>query len=559
MRLPKLVIASLAFVLAGGAYADLTGPFVNEGREYYVETSCQNWHEAESQAVTLGGHLVSIGDAEENDFVTGLIPWHAGWWVGLSDQVTESDWVWSDGSPTTFLSWNQPYEPNGGTGENCAEIGDTGTWNDLNCDGHCIGAILEFEYENVLPDWTMASIDQAIARWSMGMAYDSNRQVTVMFGGRSLSWPFELLSDTWEFDGTAWTQVITANAPTPRFWHTMAYDSNRQRIVLFGGGDRDTTALTAETWEYDGTNWQEVNTIHSPPAMDGMSMAFDGHSNTMVLFGGQAVAGVFDDTWVYDGYDWSEVVTPTSPPQSNLAAMAFDSVRNKVVLFGPGDVNDPESPVMPTWEFDGADWTMVSSLASPLRRWAHTMVYDDARQKMVLFGGFSPVYLSGSQMNDTWEYDGSDWTQVTPTHVPGPREQHGMAYDSARKRVVMFGGVGGSAGDDTWEYIGELTPSEQIDNTLEFIDYAVADGSLEGTGLGRSAGGRLEAFSHMIESAGVLIENEQNADACDLLLSVRKKTDGQRAPTDFVAGPAAVELEQLIRDLLDSLECVPEH
>jgi len=142
MILSRVIIAGLVLVFIGSANAALTGPYVYEGNEYYVVTNCQDWHEAESQAVGLGGHLVSISDSDENDFVASIIPWGGGWWTGLSDQITEGDWVWSDGSATTYLSWNQPYEPNGGINENCVEMGNTGVWNDLPCD-RCIGAILE--------------------------------------------------------------------------------------------------------------------------------------------------------------------------------------------------------------------------------------------------------------------------------------------------------------------------------------------------------------------------------------------------------------------------------
>jgi hypothetical protein len=142
MRLVKVIFIMLGVLVASNSNAALTGPFAFDGHDYYVVTNCQNWQQAEDQALGLGGHLVSISDSDENDFVASIIPWGGGWWTGLSDQVSEGNWVWTDGSPTTFFSWNMPYEPNGGTGENCVEMGNSGAWNDLPCD-RCIGAILE--------------------------------------------------------------------------------------------------------------------------------------------------------------------------------------------------------------------------------------------------------------------------------------------------------------------------------------------------------------------------------------------------------------------------------
>ena len=123
--------------------------------------------------------------------------------------------------------------------------------------------------------------------------------------------------------------------------------------------------------------------------------------------------------------------------------------------------------------------------------------------------------------------------------------------------MVIFGGIGESTGDDTWEYIDELTPLEQVDNTLRLIDYAVADGSLEGSGSGGSSDGRLGALVNMIENAGVLVDDGLITEACVQLLNASKRTDGLSPPKDFVTGPAAVELEQLIQDMMESLDCSP--
>jgi hypothetical protein len=529
------------------------GPVMYGGHEYYlVESGAGTWQHVEDYAVELGGHLASINDAEEETFIRAFVLANhhgGGYWIGLHRQSISDPWEWVNGDLVEYTNWA------GGPGGDCVNFITTGPrWEIWPCSERRLGIVEVNPGTAELPDWELISINPGTARWSMSMAYDSDRNVVVMFGGRSLNPPFGLLSDTWEWDGTSWSQVTTQNAPAPRFWHAMAYDSHRQRVVLFGGGDRDTATLYADTWEYDGVDWQHINTPHSPPAMDQMSMAYDSRSNETVLFGGQGLSGDFNATWKYDGLDWVEVNTASSPPRGSLAAMAYDAARGQVVFFGSGVVFEPPTDAA-TWEFDGGDWTQVNTLISPPGRWAHAMAYDSYRQRIVLFGGFGPSLDAGSQLDDTWEYDGSLWTQVSTPNLPGQREQHCMAYDSTRRRVVMFGGVGGVSGDDTWEYVDLLTPSEEADNILRFIDYAVSDGVLEGEGKGRSAKGRLTAFINKIESARRLIESGSVSDACDQLSDALQRTDGQTPPPDFVGGEAAPEVMDMIGELMTALGC----
>ncbi|MHA7630515.1 hypothetical protein [Corallococcus sp. M7] len=43
-------------------------------------------------------------------------------------------------------------------------------------------------------------------------------------------------------------------------------------------------------------------------------------------------------------------------------------------------------------------------------------------------------------LNDTWEWDGTNWEQKAPAAAPSARMRHGLAYDSAGQRIVLFGG-----------------------------------------------------------------------------------------------------------------------
>src|SRR5262245_11281982 len=78
----------------------------------------------------------------------------------------------------------------------------------------------------------------------------------------------------------------------------------------------------------------------------------------------------------------------------------------------------------------------------PSIRRGPVMAYDSARHRLVLFGGYS-ARLGESRLGDTWEWDGDIWRRVSTTG-PSPRAGHAMAYDSARGRVVLFGGYDGT-------------------------------------------------------------------------------------------------------------------
>jgi hypothetical protein len=83
----------------------------------------------------------------------------------------------------------------------------------------------------------------------------------------------------------------------------------------------------------------------------------------------------------------------------------------------------------------------------------------------------------------------------------------------------------------------------------------VEDGSLTGDGPGNSAEHRLNALRNMIESAGYMIEQGQYEEACQQLMDVYRRVDGQPRPPDFVTGEAASQLAELILDLMADLGC----
>lgn len=101
------------------------------------------WQSAEAFAVALGGHLVTIDDAAENEFLrTTFLPISAeqeDLWIGLisptGDVVDTANWIWTSGSAAAYRNWRagQPDDqPPAGPNDRYAamnfRLASDGTW-----------------------------------------------------------------------------------------------------------------------------------------------------------------------------------------------------------------------------------------------------------------------------------------------------------------------------------------------------------------------------------------------------------------------------------------------
>nr|ADN13081.1 C-type lectin domain protein [Gloeothece verrucosa PCC 7822] len=100
--------------------------------KYYLLSNFSFWQEAQNQAENLGGNLVTINDAAENQFLSDTFGNEEPLWIGLTDQNEEGNFTWISGEAVTYTNWF-PGEPNNfGGNENYVGInyGNTGAWND---------------------------------------------------------------------------------------------------------------------------------------------------------------------------------------------------------------------------------------------------------------------------------------------------------------------------------------------------------------------------------------------------------------------------------------------
>src|SRR5258706_130610 len=208
-----------------------------------------------------------------------------------------------------------------------------------------------------------------------------------------------------------WGQQSPAQSPPGLVYAGMAYDSLRGRTVLFGGG--------TDTWEWDGSRWTAISTTIAPGSSIGPGMVYDSDRHVTVLLDNNG------NTWEWNGSSWVKVSTGASPPARVWTSMAYDAQLGVTVMWG-GDHIEPFllGPINDTWLWDGTNWTRDWTAATPIYRAGQAMAYDSARGRIVLFGGTDEGF-PGITYNDTWEFGSGI---VTPAGNPGLSFQANMIY-----------------------------------------------------------------------------------------------------------------------------------
>jgi hypothetical protein len=272
-------------------------------------------------------------------------------------------------------------------------------------------------------------------RVNAAMAFDPSTQSVLLFGGLGTS---TYLSDTWAWDGKHWTLLRPTVQPPRRENAKLTYDPQSRRLLLFGGDGpvapgSDSQGDFGDTWTWDGSNWTELHPAHAPSPRTLASMTTDEASRDVMLFGGEAGgmgASYFSDTWIWNGNDWRQASTANKPTGRAMAGMAFAPTSNEVLLYGGTGV---EGGLSDTWLWNGQTWLRQSSPGPAVSDAAVSTTHGG----VVLFGG--TLITSGSVVGDTWIFDGAAW-HLQAGGGPSPRWGCAVAFDSTAGTTILFGG-----------------------------------------------------------------------------------------------------------------------
>jgi RHS repeat-associated protein len=159
---------------------------------------------------------------------------------------------------------------------------------------------------------------------------------------------------------------------------------------------------------------------------------------------------------------WTHFSALGSGPRSGEGAQgtAYDAATDRLIVFGG---LDPFSPCCvhsnDTWVLINATglggiptWQQLIPAAPnglPSPRHAHSVVYDPATNRMIIFGGGQfDGFAFGTLFNDAWVLTNANglggtpqWLPLTPTGgPPAPREGQGAFYRQATNEMFVFGG-----------------------------------------------------------------------------------------------------------------------
>lgn len=267
----------------------------------------------------------------------------------------------------------------------------------------------------------------------------------------------------------AWSSIPT-DPGAPRWTQgLMTFDRARGRTVLVNGSD---------VWEGAGTTWRLAASVPNTPGTGG-GFTYDRVRQRALWFGGFFFFS--NQLLEWDGSGWHVITTAHAPPPRADTAMVYDAARARTVLVGGWTGS---AYLADTWEFDGVDWQQAFPLASPPGMSRHRMAYDIARGEVVL-------YSNHNQQVGSWLYNGVTWRQTPPG--PPAMTSPAMVYDEARARTVLassstFNNVPMSTWEwdgTTWTNVQPLGPVANftINGAYDSVRNAVVLAASDGAGL----------------------------------------------------------------------------
>jgi hypothetical protein len=250
--------------------------------------------------------------------------------------------------------------------------------------------------------WDLQAPDGPPPRAGHAVAYDAGSGLIVLFGGAlgSCEYPFcgDVVNDTWVYDPVedSWEQRAPATPPSPRHGHRMVYSASADRIVLYGGDSSQ--AWLEDTWLYDtdSDTWTQVAAGEQLPWRTAQhAMVYDPVSDRVVVWGGADRED--SPIWAFDAGSgrWEQLDLDPLAGSAWDACMVWHPGSERLLLLGGEGYMTEEIAEGVTstgirrrdhvWALDPAagTWAELEPLPRPMS--AHGCVADPGSTNIVIW------------------------------------------------------------------------------------------------------------------------------------------------------------------------------
>jgi len=458
------------------------------------------------------GHVVTTGVFTATDRVVSFYGAQVEEWLLLRDATaprelrwslraehvtrgTEGELLVSDDRGNVQLRIAKPFAIDGAGERHALELGWDGSVVSIALDPSITRYPVLVDPVVEVPIWTVAAtgFDKfGTTMISGGMDYDRATGKTYLFVGKAGGTGATEDRGMAEWTGTAWKSRAYGGGVPVWARNYPAIVAAQGKVFSYGGCASTSSCTDGDfVWEPGGGFWSAGGSFPNYWRRAAVTVLGSSYSSDRVMVVGGEDPLVLGDYplgvssgdpsgLLYNRYSYT-----TNPPARYGAALAFDKARNRVILVGGADQSGV--PIQDAWEYDAAyvdldsgnPWTKicpktVGTVTTPCpftARYAHSMTYDHARSKVLMYGGFN---ASGGRLDDTWQYDGATWKAYCgvaaglPACAPGALADAPMAYDVPSGRALMAGGskAGGVLSDKTWSFHrrgGTCTTGTQCD------------------------------------------------------------------------------------------------
>jgi hypothetical protein len=270
------------------------------------------------------------------------------------------------------------------------------------------------------------------------VAYDTKRDRLIVFGGSAfLDGKLRYDSAVHEWDvKTGWSSSTPPLAPHPRNGGALVYHARLKETVLIGGVYEDNKGyqILFDVWLWNGKRWKKNNMLCPVKEPEGV---YDPTTGKILVLGEVTNKDKLIDEgarqfelWSFDGADWQRE-SQDVPVADGFSQLAFNHHRQTLLL----PVSENGTLVM--YEWNKAGWTKKSvTTMAPTARTRFMFAYDAARQVAYLHGGRTD---QKEFLNDLWQWNGSQWTNITPAEALGKKASARMVY--GKKEMVEYGGA----------------------------------------------------------------------------------------------------------------------